>query len=72
MNSEIKLEYYDILNNIKMEHFKTKEPFNISNKVKITYDEVKLNYIPNKNYYKLESDNNKKYGKGISNVFIFT
>jgi hypothetical protein len=53
MNNQIKLNYYDILNSIRMQYLKSKIPFNIinDNSIKLTYNEIKLKYIDNKNYF---------------------
>jgi hypothetical protein len=53
MNNKIKLNYYDILNSIRMQYLKSKIPFNIinDNSIKLTYNEIKLKYINNKNYF---------------------
>jgi hypothetical protein len=53
MNDQTKIEYYDILNGIRMVYLKSHVPFNIINdsKIKLTYNEIKLKYIDNKNYF---------------------
>ena len=53
IDNQTKLQYYDILNSVKMEHLKSNIPFNIvnSNDIKLTYKEVQLKYINGKNYF---------------------
>jgi hypothetical protein len=53
MISQIKLEYYDILNSIRMIYLQSDIPFAIINKhdIKLTYKDIKLDYIDNKNYF---------------------
>ena len=53
MNNETKIKYYDILNSIKMEYLKSDMPYNIINdrNIILTYDEINLKYIANKNYF---------------------
>ena len=68
MNNQIKLNYYDILNSIRMQYLKSKIPFNIinDNSIKLTYNEIKLKYIDNKNYF-IKIDQKPPV---ISNVFL--
>ena len=53
MNSQTKLEYYDILNSVRMMYLKSKIPFSIVNSydIKLTYKDIKLKYINDKNYF---------------------
>ena len=53
MNPQTKLEYYDILNSVRMEYLKSNIPFSIVNRsdIKLTYNDIKLKYINDKNYF---------------------
>jgi hypothetical protein len=61
INNNKKLEFYDILNSIKMEYLKTKEPFDIiQQNIKLTHKTISLKYINDKNYFikiKKQKDN---------------
>ena len=47
-----KIEYYDFLNRIKRDYLKIENPFNIiESDVKLTYKDIELQYIKNKNYF---------------------
>ncbi len=47
-----KLEFYNLLNGIKLEYLKIKDPFNIlDSDIKITYKDIKLHYLKDKNYF---------------------
>jgi hypothetical protein len=51
-----KLEYYGLLNGIRMDYLKTKEPFDINilrneSNVKLTYNDIQLRYLKDKNYF---------------------
>jgi|SaaInlV_165m_DNA_1040744.scaffolds.fasta_scaffold86002_1 hypothetical protein len=47
-----KIEYYDFLNRIKRNYLKIENPFNIiESDVKLTYKDIDLQYIKNKNYF---------------------
>ena len=51
-NNNKKIEYYDVLNSIRMEYLKSKEPFNIiESNVKLTYNDIQLRYLNDKNYF---------------------
>jgi hypothetical protein len=71
MNNQIKLNYYDILNSIRMQYLKSKIPFNIinDNSIKLTYNEIKLKYIDNKNYF-IKIDQKSPVTSNVSNVFL--
>ena len=53
MNNQLKIIYYDILNGIRMQYLKSNIPFNIvnDNEIKLTYGEIKLKYLDDKNYF---------------------
>ena len=51
-NNKQKLEYYYLLNGIRLKYLKYDEPFNIlSTPVKLTYNDIKLKYLTNKKYF---------------------
>jgi hypothetical protein len=62
MNSQTKLEYYNILNSVRMVYLKSKVPFSIVNSsdIKLTYKNIKLKYINDKNYF-VKVDKSKNY-----------
>jgi hypothetical protein len=47
------LEYYKILNGIKIDYLKLKLPYNIisDDDIKLTYKQVEMDYIKDKNYF---------------------
>ena len=53
IDNQTKLEYYNIMNSIKMEYLKSNIPFNIVNSkdVKLSYKEIQLKYVDDKNYF---------------------
>lgn len=53
IDNQTKLEYYDIMNSIKMEYLKSNIPFNIVNNkdIKLSYKEIQLKYVDDKNYF---------------------
>jgi len=61
-----KIEIYDILNGIKMNYLKAKDPFTSLSDVKLTYKTIELKYIKDKNYFiKVVKD---KYNKKSDNT----
>ena len=61
-----KIEIYDILNGIKMNYLKAKDPFTALSDVKLTYKTIELKYIKDKNYFiKVVKD---KYNKKSDNA----
>jgi hypothetical protein len=61
-----KIEIYDILNGIKMNYLKAKDPFTALSDVKLTYKTIELKYIKDKNYFiKVVKD---KYNKKSDNT----
>ena len=62
INNTKKLILYNILNGIKMEYLKTKEPFSImESNIKITHKTIELKYLKDKNYFvKVPKDSFKK------------
>ena len=62
MNLQLKLEYYNILNSVRMVYLQTNIPFSIVNKhdIKLTYKDIKLKYIKDKNYF-VKLDKSKGY-----------
>jgi hypothetical protein len=76
MNDQTKMEYYDILNSIRMTYLKNKTPFNIISQddIKLTYKEIQLKYIKGKNYF-VQFDPNykpKKRGGAPQPILVFT
>ena len=73
MNNETKIKYYDILNSIKMEYLKSDMPYNIINdrNIILTYDEINLKYISDKNYFAPidKNPNNKPHNPPGARVF---
>ena len=66
MDDRTKLEYYNILNSIRMMYLKSNIPFNIvnSDQIKLTYKDIKLKYIDNKNYFiKVDKSKNRSHQK---------
>ena len=56
----IKLHYYDILNSIKMDYMKIKEPFDFgNNNIILTHKIIKLKYLTDKNYFVKVDKKNK-------------
>ena len=51
INNKTKLNHYNILNSIRTEYLKIKEPFSIPSNINITYREIKLKYLTGKNYF---------------------
>ena len=51
INNKTKLNHYNILNSIRTEYLKIKEPFSIPSNINITYKEIKLKYLTGKNYF---------------------
>ena len=66
MDDKNKIKYINLLNNIKI-NYKNNNIINID-EINLTYNQIKLNYIDNKNYFAEDLPlANKKGG----NVFIY-
>lgn len=65
MDDDIKIKYYDILNSVKMEYLKADIPYNIVNdrNIILTYNEINLKYIANKNYFAIINKTNTNVSK---------
>jgi hypothetical protein len=76
MNDQAKMEYYDILNSIRMTYLKNKTPFNIigQDEIKLTYKEIHLKYIKGKNYFVQFDPNHKpkKRGGAPQPILVFS
>jgi hypothetical protein len=73
-NADKKLEYYEILNTIRMDYLKSKEPFDMNlNNVKLTYNDIQIKYLNNKNYFiaKPSFKDGKQYKKNSRGSTIY-
>ena len=64
-NQHKKLQLYNILNGVKLEYLKNKEPFNIMDAdIKLTYNVINMKFIKGKNYFVIvpKKTNNKSDG----------
>jgi hypothetical protein len=79
MNNKYKIEYYNILNSIRIDYLKSKMPFNILNQndIKLTYKDIYLKYIKDKQYFIKASanppfyKNNKEKKGGSDKILVF-
>ena len=71
MNNDTRIKYYDILNSIKMEYLRSDTPYNIINdhNIILTYDEINLKYIADKNYFMIINKNTDKNTNNKSRKF---
>jgi hypothetical protein len=62
ITDQIILNYYKILNGIKMDYLKLKLPYNIiyDDDIKLTYKQGEMNYIKDKNYFIIANKTKKR------------
>jgi hypothetical protein len=63
LSDQTKLKYYNILNGVKLQHRQPNTPFDVTiSDVKLTYKDINLHYIKDKNYF-VEAPPRPKFDK---------